>query len=351
VDTGGRPAGATLEVGATPGPATERRAGGAERGEAGPPGGPATERWVPGGAERGDATPAEDAGATTALPSWLPDRPGATTVLGTYGGPVDPRQPEDATQRIAPLPFGGPPPEPPRRAFAPAGHQPANQPASQPGHEHGQQHGAVLPGDLLADRAPADRRRTVAALLAAVGLLVVAIVAGGLLLSGVGRDGGGGGGNPSAAPTGPAELPAGYTEYEGDGFTVGVPATWQEEPEREGVVDLSEPGSDNRFLRLITVPGSKPALTQLKDAEAQFQQNPAYAPYEQVRLENVSYRGYDTADWEFTFGKQQRHVLYRGIVVGGTTYGLYLSVPADRWEESRGAFQVAADTFRLTAGG
>ena len=44
-------------------------------------------------------------------------------------------------------------------------------------------------------------------------------------------------------------------------------------------------------------------------------------------------------------------MLYRGIVVDGETYGLYLSVPADRWDESRGAFQVAADTFRLTPGG
>jgi len=38
-------------------------------------------------------------------------------------------------------------------------------------------------------------------------------------------------------------------------------------------------------------------------------------------------------------------------VVDGRTYGIYLSVPADRWEESKPVFQVAADTFRLTAGG
>ncbi len=339
--------GATLEVG-TAGPRTDHWTG-AERSEAGPP----NERWTPAaerseagrageqraGADRNEAGPAEDAGRTTALSSWLPDSPGATTVLGTYGGAHDPGRPEDATQRIAPLPFGGPPPEPPRRAFAPA-------PGRQPDPD--------LPGGLLADRAPSDsRRRTVAALLTAVGLLVVAIVGGGLLLSGIGRDGGGDGSGPTTSPTEPAALPAGYTEFKGDGFTIGVPSAWKAEPEREGVVDLTEPGGDNRFLRLITVGGAKPApaLAQLEAAEAAFARNPAYEPYEQVRLENVDYRGYDTADWEFTFGKQQRHVLYRGIVVDGRTYGLYLSVPADRWEESRGAFQVAADTFRLTAGG
>ena len=115
------------------------------------------------------------------------------------------------------------------------------------------------------------------------------------------------------------------------------------------MVDVTEPGSAHRFLRLITVAGSKPAVQQLTAAEQQFAANPAYAPYQKVRLENVDYRGYDAADWEFTFGKQQRHVLYRGIVLDGRTYGIYLSVPAGRWEESRGAFQVAADTFRPTA--
>ena len=118
------------------------------------------------------------------------------------------------------------------------------------------------------------------------------------------------------------------------------------------MVDVTEPGSDRRFLRLITVGGgSKPALEQLTAAEAQFAANDAYAPYQKIRLEDVNYRGYDAADWEFTFGEQQRHVLYRGVVVDGRTYGIYLSVPADRWEESKPVFQVAADTFRLTAGG
>jgi hypothetical protein len=116
------------------------------------------------------------------------------------------------------------------------------------------------------------------------------------------------------------------------------------------VVDVTEPGADRRFLRLITVGGSASAVQQLTAAEQQFAANQAYAPYQRIRLKEVDYRGYDAADWEFTFGQQQRHVLYRGIVVNGRTYGLYLSVPSARWENSRATFQVAADSFRLTPG-
>jgi hypothetical protein len=291
------------------------------------------QRWTPAATSAGPGR--SDAGPTVALPSWRPDRPGATTVLGTYGGP---ERSEDATQRIAPLPFGGPPPEPPRRAFEPA-------PGPQP-------HDPVLPGDLLADRPPAERRRrTVAALLTAIGLLLAAVVGGALLLHGIGPGGDSGTGTaePSAGATGPATLPAGYSLYKGDGFTVGVPAAWKPATARTGVVDVTEPGSDHRFLRLITVRGSNPALEQLTGAEQQFAANKAYAPYEQVRLQGVDYRGYDAADWEFTFGAPQRHVLYRGIVVDGKTYGLYLSVPASRWAESKAVFQVATDSFRLTS--
>ena len=69
-----------------------------------------------------------------------------------------------------------------------------------------------------------------------------------------------------------------------------------------------------------------------------------------MKLARVDYRGLDAADWEFTFTLDgvPRHVLYRGIITGGKTYGLYLSTPESRWAASRNVFQVAADTFRTS---
>ncbi len=63
----------------------------------------------------------------------------------------------------------------------------------------------------------------------------------------------------------------------------------------------------------------------------------------------MSYRQYDTADWEFTFARNGtlRHVLYRAIVVNGASYGIYLSAPDREWAASRRVFDVAAATFDL----
>jgi eukaryotic-like serine/threonine-protein kinase len=287
----------------------------------------------------GDAGSA-DSGETVALPP-TPERvrpPGATTVLPPHIGP-DPgrfarRDLHDEPTQVVPLPFGGPLDPPPRA----------------PGRPPAPEAGGAGPFDFVGERPTADRRRrTVGALLAVLALLLVAVIAGVLLFNGLGRDGGSGGtaAGPSVPPT-VAAVPAGYRLYRGEEFTVGVPTGWTVEQESPGVVDLNEPGDTGRFLRLIAVGSARPALEQLTSAERSFAANEAYAPYRKLRLASVDYRGYDAAEWEFTFGGSQRHVLYRGAVVGGRTYGLYLSVPADRWQESRRVFQTAADTFRPT---
>ena len=67
-------------------------------------------------------------------------------------------------------------------------------------------------------------------------------------------------------------------------------------------------------------------------------------------MPNACQYSYDSyyRDTPFTLDGVARHVLYRGIVTGGRTYGLYLSAPADQWTKSTGVFTVAADTFRTS---
>jgi hypothetical protein len=181
-------------------------------------------------------------------------------------------------------------------------------------------------------------------------LVTVVLVGGGLLirsLRGSGDDARAGGTPSASASLGPATIPSGYTSYAGTGFTVGVPTDWQQRAQRNGVVDVREPGT-TRFLRLITVDSTTSALDQLSTAEKQFAANPSYESYQRVKLAKIDYRGLDAADWEFTFTLDgvPRHVLYRGIVTDGRTFGLYLSTPADRWTASTSVFEVAANTFR-----
>jgi hypothetical protein len=237
---------------------------------------------------------------------------------------------------IAPLPFGSPQgrvEQQPARAFR-------AQPPTPPPH------------GFQDERPRADRRkRTTAALLVVIGLIVVVGIGGVLLINGLRGNGAGNraGGDPGGATSslGPATIPAGYTRYAGSGYSVGVPSGWPAEVQRNGVVDVMERNS-TRFLRLITVDSTTAAFEQLTAAEKQFSGSSSYGLYQRVKLQRVDYQGLDAADWEFTFTLSgvPRHVLYRGIVSGGRTYGLYLSTPEDQWAKSKGVFQVAADTFR-----
>ena len=280
--------------------------------------------------------PAEQtqAGADPDATVTLPSRPGGsapsgsprTPAYGSYGGRDDLR-----TQRIAPLPFGSAPAEPqqPARAFRP-------QPPSPP-------------PDFQDERSRGDRSKRGLAALLVVAVLVVAVLGGFLLFRNLR-----GGGSPSAsgppsatASLGPATIPTGFSRYAGTGYTVGIPAGWPPKARSSGVVDARDPGSA-RFIRLITVDSTASALSQLTTAEQQFENDPTYGSYQRLKLRKIDYRGLDAADWEFTFtlDGEPRHVLYRGIVSNGRTFGLYLSTPADKWTGSTNVFQVAATTFR-----
>jgi Protein kinase domain len=282
----------------------------------------------------GETPAGADPDATVTLPSRPASRPRGSAppgpprapAYGSYGGSDD-----LGTQRIAPLPFGSPPSgsQEPARAFRP---QPPSSPV-----------------EFRDERSRGGRRRRGVAALLVGAVLILAVLGGGFLLFRSLRGGGtAAGGPPSAtASLGPATMPAGFTRYAGSGFTVGIPTNWPPKAQREGVVDARDPGSA-RFLRLITVDSTASALSQLTAAEQQFQNDPSYGSYQRLKLEKIDYRGLDAADWEFTFTLDgvPRHVLYRGIVSDGKTFGLYLSTPADRWTGSTSVFQVAATTFR-----
>jgi eukaryotic-like serine/threonine-protein kinase len=67
--------------------------------------------------------------------------------------------------------------------------------------------------------------------------------------------------------------------------------------------------------------------------------------YQRMRIEQVDYRSWPAADWEFTFG-EHTHVLDRGFVTGNKGYAIYFSAPESQWQDSQVIFQTAADTFR-----
>ena len=153
-----------------------------------------------------------------------------------------------------------------------------------------------------------------------------------------------GGAAPSA---GQVVVPEGFELYaDPTGFSVAVPTGWQ--PEREGPrVYLHDPGS-SAFLLVDQT--DAPAPDPVADWQ---QQEPGVASrldgYERIgEIRAVEFRGWQTADWEFVFGPEQRtHVLNRNVVTApDQAYALYWSVPSSRWEELLPVHETVVTSFQ-----
>jgi hypothetical protein len=125
-----------------------------------------------------------------------------------------------------------------------------------------------------------------------------------------------------------------------------VPAGWTRSKSGPRTY-FREPGG-SRFLQVDQTTDPKPdALSDWEAQERSVAQR--LAGYRRIRIERVEYRGWNAADWEFTWrsGDRRLHVLSRNIRVSDErAYALYWSVPDDRWAPSRPLFDTFAATFR-----
>jgi len=131
-------------------------------------------------------------------------------------------------------------------------------------------------------------------------------------------------------------VPAGTTDTGEAGWTVALPPGY--EPTGNGRYRQADTG---RELRVSTGPGQPDAVADREQQAASFaQRNPSY---EQIRIEPVDYKGYEAADWEFTF--EGLHVLNRVFVVDGTGHSLWLQTPEDDFSAARQDFDAIAGAF------
>jgi hypothetical protein len=139
----------------------------------------------------------------------------------------------------------------------------------------------------------------------------------------------------------PAGVPAGWsTDTGGAGWTVALPPGYEQT--RPGEYRHVETG---RTLRVDTGPGQPDAVA---DREAQAEDFARRHPsYEEIRIEPVDYRGYEAADWEFTY--EGLHVLNRVFVVDGTGHSLFLQTPRSDIDGAREDFAGIVAAFRPVA--
>jgi hypothetical protein len=141
-------------------------------------------------------------------------------------------------------------------------------------------------------------------------------------------------------------VPAGFTvRKDSTGFSVAVPKGWTRSV--SGTRTYYRDPSGRGYLMVDQTTHPKPDA--LKDKQAQEKLIAATWPhYHRIRLEDVSYKGWDTADWEYTWRPSggTLHVLNRNIRVNSKqAYALYWSIPAAEWTKRWSDFKTIAASF------
>ncbi|MCX4560317.1 serine/threonine protein kinase [Streptomyces phaeochromogenes] len=123
---------------------------------------------------------------------------------------------------------------------------------------------------------------------------------------------------------------AAETYKSGQGFSIGLPKGWKYESTSAAGSRFAGPDGQKLLVGWTTTPKSDP-VADWKNQE-QFMQRPQY---KRIRIEKVDYRGWNTADWEFTYvdsGTQYRSI-DRGFVVNDSLgYGLMYTAKGSKWD-------------------
>ncbi|MCW2613007.1 MAG: prkC 8, partial [Frankiales bacterium] len=145
--------------------------------------------------------------------------------------------------------------------------------------------------------------------------------------------------SPSAAPSaGGGAVPAGWSTDTGSaGWTVALPPGYAQT--RAG--EYRQPAT-GRTLRVDSGPGKPDAVADREQQAADFAKR--HPTYEQVRIDEVDYRGYEAADWEFTY--EGLHVLNRVFVVEGTGYSLFFQTPQADFAAARADVDGILEAFQ-----
>ncbi|MDQ1026747.1 tRNA A-37 threonylcarbamoyl transferase component Bud32 [Streptomyces umbrinus] len=163
--------------------------------------------------------------------------------------------------------------------------------------------------------------------------------------SGEKTDSAGGGANTGSSPSASASSGTGgsnddsgsgsgdgaaETYKSGQGFSIGLPKGWKYESTSAAGSRFAGPDGQKLLVGWTTTPKSDP-VADWKNQE-QFMQRPQY---KRIRIEKVDYRGWNTADWEFTYvdGGTQYRSIDRGFVVNGSLgYGLMYTAKGSKWD-------------------
>ncbi|MBO1335100.1 serine/threonine-protein kinase [Streptomyces sp. VRA16 Mangrove soil] len=131
----------------------------------------------------------------------------------------------------------------------------------------------------------------------------------------------------------------------GQGFRIGLPKGWKYASTSSAGVRFTGPDGQKLLVGWTTTPKSDP-VADWKNQEHYMQRS----QYHRIRIASVDYRGWNTADWEFTYvdGGTKYRSVDRGFVVNGSLgYGLMYTAKAGDWDSSlrKSTWKTLTQTF------
>lgn len=114
------------------------------------------------------------------------------------------------------------------------------------------------------------------------------------------------------------------------GFSIGLPKGWKYASVSSAGVRFTGPNSQKLLVGWTTTPKDDP-VADWKKQEGYMTRT----AYQRISIKAVGYRGWDTADWQFTYteGGTRYHVVDRGTVVNsGLGYGIMYTAPDAYWD-------------------
>ncbi|MFF9275164.1 serine/threonine-protein kinase [Streptomyces griseosporeus] len=156
-----------------------------------------------------------------------------------------------------------------------------------------------------------------------------------------------GGGTAASASAGDdADDHAVATTYKGgQGYSIGLPEGWKFQKTSSAGDRFTGPDGQKLLIGWTTTPKDDP-VADWRNQERSMHR----AQYDRIRIEKVGYRGWNAADWEFTYvddGTTYR-TIDRGFVVDSHLgYGLMYTAKADDWHGDlrKNTWRTLTETF------
>ncbi|MFE1752633.1 serine/threonine-protein kinase [Streptomyces anandii] len=138
---------------------------------------------------------------------------------------------------------------------------------------------------------------------------------------------------------------AATTYKSSQGFTIGLPEGWKYSTTDSAGVRFTGPDGQKLLVAWTSSPKDDP-VADWKNQEGSM----VRSQYQRIRIEKVGYRGWNAADWEFTYvdGGTEYRTVDRGFVVNGHLgYALMYTAKSANWDSDlrRNTWRTLTKTF------